>query len=91
MFLGVGNMFIFCVVNSSPSPWTGAALPQHVPERCSLQFLLTWCLEIRAVPKKVLFFLGSFGTYLKICLSLYRAYSIILRLRKCGLQSLCSE
>ncbi|KAM4871259.1 methionine synthase reductase isoform X2 [Urocitellus parryii] len=30
----------------------GATLPQHVPERCSLQFLLTWCLEIRAVPKK---------------------------------------
>uniref|UniRef100_A0A8D2AXB8 Methionine synthase reductase n=1 Tax=Sciurus vulgaris TaxID=55149 RepID=A0A8D2AXB8_SCIVU len=30
----------------------GAALPQHIPERCSLQFLLTWCLEIRAVPKK---------------------------------------
>lgn len=33
----------------------GAALPQHIPERCSLQFLLTWCLEIRAVPKKVFF------------------------------------
>nr|XP_004670696.2 methionine synthase reductase isoform X2 [Jaculus jaculus] len=32
----------------------GAALPQHVPEKCSLQFLLTWCLEIRAVPKKAL-------------------------------------
>ncbi|XP_036752566.2 methionine synthase reductase isoform X2 [Manis pentadactyla] len=30
----------------------GAALPQHIPERCSLQFILTWCLEIRAVPKK---------------------------------------
>ncbi|XP_061043630.1 methionine synthase reductase [Eubalaena glacialis] len=30
----------------------GAALPQHIPEKCSLQFLLTWCLEIRAVPKK---------------------------------------
>ncbi|XP_066230726.1 methionine synthase reductase isoform X1 [Saccopteryx leptura] len=30
----------------------GAALPQHVPQRCSLQFILTWCLEIRAVPKK---------------------------------------
>ncbi|XP_057565824.1 methionine synthase reductase [Hippopotamus amphibius kiboko] len=30
----------------------GASLPQHIPERCSLQFLLTWCLEIRAVPKK---------------------------------------
>ncbi|XP_036266100.1 methionine synthase reductase isoform X6 [Pipistrellus kuhlii] len=31
----------------------GAALPQHIPERCSLQFILTWCLEIRAVPKKI--------------------------------------
>lgn len=30
----------------------GAALPQHIPENCSLQFLLTWCLEIRATPKK---------------------------------------
>ncbi|XP_005356746.1 methionine synthase reductase [Microtus ochrogaster] len=30
----------------------GAAVPQHVPEGCSLQFILTWCLEIRAVPKK---------------------------------------
>lgn len=30
----------------------GAALPQHVPEGRSLQFLFTWCLEIRAVPKK---------------------------------------
>ncbi|XP_036081654.1 methionine synthase reductase isoform X3 [Rousettus aegyptiacus] len=32
----------------------GAALPQHIPQKCSLQFILTWCLEIRAVPKKVL-------------------------------------
>ncbi|XP_027724720.1 methionine synthase reductase [Vombatus ursinus] len=30
----------------------GAAIPQHIPERVSLQFLLTWCLEIRAIPKK---------------------------------------
>lgn len=30
----------------------GAALPAHVPEGRSLQFILTWCLEIRAVPKK---------------------------------------
>ncbi|XP_008832805.1 methionine synthase reductase isoform X2 [Nannospalax galili] len=30
----------------------GATLPQHVPDGCSLQFLLTWCLEIRALPKK---------------------------------------
>ncbi|XP_006143380.1 methionine synthase reductase [Tupaia chinensis] len=32
----------------------GAAVPPHIPEGCSLQFLLTWCLEIRAVPKKAL-------------------------------------
>ncbi|XP_029399728.1 methionine synthase reductase isoform X2 [Mus pahari] len=30
----------------------GAALPPHMPEGSSLQFILTWCLEIRAVPKK---------------------------------------
>ncbi|KAL6084442.1 hypothetical protein STEG23_023101, partial [Scotinomys teguina] len=30
----------------------GAIVPQHVPEGRSLQFILTWCLEIRAVPKK---------------------------------------
>ncbi|KAM4876053.1 methionine synthase reductase isoform 2-T2 [Thomomys bottae] len=30
----------------------GAVLPQHVPEGYSLQFILTWCLEIRSVPKK---------------------------------------
>ncbi|KAL4684162.1 hypothetical protein H8959_021856 [Pygathrix nigripes] len=30
----------------------GAALPQHIPARCSLQFIFTWCLEIRAIPKK---------------------------------------
>ncbi|XP_036616080.1 methionine synthase reductase isoform X2 [Trichosurus vulpecula] len=29
-----------------------ATIPQHIPERVSLQFLLTWYLEIRAVPKK---------------------------------------
>ncbi|NXE20266.1 MTRR reductase, partial [Ardeotis kori] len=30
----------------------GAAHPQHIPERSTLKFILTWCLEIRAVPKK---------------------------------------
>ncbi|KAG8516165.1 Methionine synthase reductase, partial [Galemys pyrenaicus] len=30
----------------------GAALPQHIPEGCSLQHILTWCLELRATPKK---------------------------------------
>ncbi|XP_049623875.1 methionine synthase reductase [Suncus etruscus] len=30
----------------------GAVLPQHIPEGRSLRFLLTWCLDIRAPPKK---------------------------------------
>lgn len=40
----------------------GASLPQHVPEGSSLQFIFTWCLEIRAVPKKA-FFEGPFGLH----------------------------
>ncbi|XP_037829005.1 methionine synthase reductase isoform X2 [Kryptolebias marmoratus] len=30
----------------------GAQLPSHIPQSVSLLFLLTWCLEIRSVPKK---------------------------------------
>ncbi|XP_027861270.1 methionine synthase reductase isoform X2 [Xiphophorus couchianus] len=30
----------------------GAQVPPHIPENVSLLFLLTWCLEIRSVPKK---------------------------------------
>ncbi|NXX40686.1 MTRR reductase, partial [Tricholaema leucomelas] len=30
----------------------GATHPQHIPERSTLKFILTWCLEIRAIPKK---------------------------------------
>ncbi|XP_069075814.1 methionine synthase reductase [Pleurodeles waltl] len=30
----------------------GATLPPHIPVTNSLKFILTWCLEIRAVPKK---------------------------------------
>ncbi|NWQ76383.1 MTRR reductase, partial [Columbina picui] len=30
----------------------GAAIPQHIPERSTVKFILTWCLEIRAIPKK---------------------------------------
>lgn len=33
----------------------GAQLPPHTPEHISLLYLLTWCLEIRSVPKKVLY------------------------------------
>lgn len=34
-------------------PPTGAQVPSHIPQGVSLLFLLTWCLEIRSVPKKV--------------------------------------
>ncbi|KAM6900705.1 methionine synthase reductase [Xenentodon cancila] len=30
----------------------GAQVPSHIPQNISLLFLLTWCLEIRSVPKK---------------------------------------
>ncbi|XP_067385656.1 methionine synthase reductase isoform X2 [Emydura macquarii macquarii] len=30
----------------------GAARPQHIPEGSTVEFILTWCLEIRAIPKK---------------------------------------
>ncbi|NXU56163.1 MTRR reductase, partial [Turnix velox] len=30
----------------------GATRPQHIPERSTLKFILTWCVEIRAIPKK---------------------------------------
>ena len=31
----------------------GAQLPPHIPDNCTVQYLLMWCLEIRSVPKKV--------------------------------------
>ncbi|XP_053449048.1 methionine synthase reductase isoform X2 [Nycticebus coucang] len=39
----------------------GAVLPRHIPEGCSLQFIFTWCLEIRAIPKKA--FLRALADY----------------------------
>ncbi|XP_076617227.1 methionine synthase reductase isoform X1 [Chaetodon auriga] len=30
----------------------GAQVPPHIPQSVSLMYLLTWCLEIRSVPKK---------------------------------------
>ncbi|XP_073420671.1 methionine synthase reductase isoform X2 [Dendrobates tinctorius] len=30
----------------------GAFITDYIQEKCSLQYLLTWCLEIRALPKK---------------------------------------
>ncbi|XP_072009095.1 methionine synthase reductase isoform X3 [Engystomops pustulosus] len=31
----------------------GEVVPNYIPQRCSVQYLLTWCLEIRALLKKV--------------------------------------
>ncbi|XP_053344355.1 methionine synthase reductase [Clarias gariepinus] len=30
----------------------GARVPPYIPEKCTLHYLLTWCLEIRSIPKK---------------------------------------
>ncbi|XP_068094339.1 methionine synthase reductase [Hyperolius riggenbachi] len=32
----------------------GASIPDYIPEKCSVDFVLTWCVEIRATPKKAL-------------------------------------
>ncbi|XP_048371524.1 methionine synthase reductase [Sphaerodactylus townsendi] len=39
----------------------GADVPRHIPEKSSVNFILTWCLEIRTVPKKA--FLRSLAEY----------------------------
>ncbi|XP_044148638.1 methionine synthase reductase isoform X1 [Bufo gargarizans] len=39
----------------------GVVIPDYIPERCSLQYLLTWCLEICALPKKA--FLRALAEY----------------------------
>ncbi|XP_075683025.1 methionine synthase reductase [Rhinoderma darwinii] len=41
-----------CLTVKSDTKKRGAAKPNYIPEKCSLQYLLTWCLEIRALPKK---------------------------------------
>ncbi|XP_050173857.1 methionine synthase reductase isoform X2 [Myiozetetes cayanensis] len=46
-----GNDFV-CVKVKQDTKKKGASRPQHIPERSTLKFILTWCLEIRAVPKK---------------------------------------
>lgn len=33
----------------------GAQVPSYIPQNISLLYLLTWCLEIRSVPKKVVY------------------------------------
>ncbi|XP_074998531.1 methionine synthase reductase isoform X1 [Calonectris borealis] len=46
-----GEYFV-CVKVKQGTKKKGAAHPQHIPERSTLKFILTWCLEIRAIPKK---------------------------------------
>ncbi|NXT56246.1 MTRR reductase, partial [Pluvianellus socialis] len=46
-----GECFI-CVKVKQGTKKKGATHPQHIPERSTLKFILTWCLEIRAIPKK---------------------------------------
>ncbi|XP_050748433.1 methionine synthase reductase isoform X2 [Gymnogyps californianus] len=46
-----GEYFV-CVKVKHGTKKKGAAHPQHIPERSTLKFILTWCLEIRSVPKK---------------------------------------
>ncbi|NWS97777.1 MTRR reductase, partial [Mionectes macconnelli] len=46
-----GDDFV-CVKVKQGTKKKGASRPQHIPERSTVKFILTWCLEIRAVPKK---------------------------------------
>ncbi|NXM71416.1 MTRR reductase, partial [Serilophus lunatus] len=46
-----GNDFV-CIKVKQGTKKKGASRPQHIPERSTLKFILTWCLEIRAIPKK---------------------------------------
>ncbi|XP_027734743.1 methionine synthase reductase isoform X4 [Empidonax traillii] len=46
-----GDDFV-CVKVKQDTKKKGASRPQYIPERSTLKFILTWCLEIRAVPKK---------------------------------------
>ncbi|NWS73247.1 MTRR reductase, partial [Crotophaga sulcirostris] len=46
-----GEYFV-CVKVKQDTKKKGAVHPQHIPERSTLRFIITWCLEIRAIPKK---------------------------------------
>uniref|UniRef100_A0A8C8RX08 Methionine synthase reductase n=1 Tax=Pelusios castaneus TaxID=367368 RepID=A0A8C8RX08_9SAUR len=55
------KMCFVCVTIKQTTKKKGAARPQHIPERSTVEFILTWCLEIRAIPKKA--FLRSLAEY----------------------------
>ncbi|XP_074843965.1 methionine synthase reductase isoform X2 [Carettochelys insculpta] len=43
---------VVCLKIKQATKKKGAALPEHIPKGSTVEFILTWCLEIRAVPKK---------------------------------------
>ncbi|NXE51141.1 MTRR reductase, partial [Casuarius casuarius] len=46
-----GEHFV-CVKVKQGTKKKGTTHPHHIPERSTVKFILTWCLEIRAIPKK---------------------------------------
>nr|DBA23934.1 TPA: hypothetical protein GDO54_011645 [Pyxicephalus adspersus] len=43
-----------CLAVKTGTKKRGAAVPDYIPEKCFVEFMLTWCLEIRAIPKKAM-------------------------------------
>lgn len=42
-----------CISLQKDTKKKGAQVPSHIPTNISLLYLLTWCLEMRSIPKKV--------------------------------------
>ncbi|XP_061444177.1 methionine synthase reductase isoform X2 [Rhineura floridana] len=55
------NDYVVCMKVKAGTKKRGAAVPQYIPEKSTVEFILTWCLEIRAVLKKA--FLRSLVEY----------------------------
>uniref|UniRef100_A0A0K8RT07 Methionine synthase reductase n=1 Tax=Crotalus horridus TaxID=35024 RepID=A0A0K8RT07_CROHD len=58
--LGKKDHFV-CLKVKEGTKKRGATLPQYIPDKNTVKFIFTWCLEIRAVPKKA--FLRSLVEY----------------------------
>uniref|UniRef100_A0A4W4DU58 Methionine synthase reductase n=1 Tax=Electrophorus electricus TaxID=8005 RepID=A0A4W4DU58_ELEEL len=43
---------LICLQLCKDTKKKGAKVPAHIPQKCTLLDLLTWCLEIRSIPKK---------------------------------------
>ncbi|XP_066482352.1 methionine synthase reductase [Tiliqua scincoides] len=53
--------YLVCLTVKEGTKKRGAAVPLYIPQKSTVEFILTWCLEIRAVPKKA--FLRSLVEY----------------------------